>query len=76
MDLDVIAIGIEGGHGFAVDGGGSVFGDEVHEAGDADVCFGGGSEQGDDDLLLDCGMDASAHFFLGEAALFEEFLQE
>jgi hypothetical protein len=75
-DARRVVVGIERVDFGAIDRRGAVFGDEIHEAGDADVGFGRGAEDGDEGLLLDGLVDAGAHFLFGEAALGEELLEQ
>ena len=75
-DADGIIVGIERFDFRAVDRGRSIFGDEIHEPGDADVGFSRGAEDGDEGLVLDGLVDAGAHFVFGKAALGEELLEQ
>lgn len=75
-DADGVVIGVEGIDFGAIHGRGTVFGDKIHETGDADIGFGRGAEDGDEGLFLDGLMDTGAHFVFGEAALGEELFEE
>ena len=69
-------MGVHGGHFLPIHRRRTVFGDEVHEAGDADVRFGGGAKQRDERLLLHRRVNAGAQFVLTQAALIEELFEQ
>ena len=75
-DADGVAGRVGGIDGGAVHRGGAVLGDEVHEAGDADILEGGGAEKRGEDVFLDGFVDVGAQFVLAEGVVVGEVLVE
>ncbi len=75
-DFDLLAFGIGGLGRGPVQRGGTVFGDEIQEAGNADVVFRRGHEQGNEDLLLKGRVQPGPHFLVRQSALGEELLHQ
>ena len=63
-DLGLIAVGVNRRDIFAVHRRRAVFGDEIHQARDADIFFRRGGEERDEQFLLHRRVDAGAEFLL------------
>ena len=74
--FDFFAVGVGGLYLRPIGGRGAVFGNDVHDARDADVVFRRSAEQRDEDLLLDGEVDARPPFFFSQAAFVEIFFHQ
>ena len=75
-DLHFRVVGIDRLDFLAVHGRGAVFGDEIHQARDADVIFRRSAKQRDERFLLHRRVDAGAKFLLRQAAFFEKLVHQ